>query len=107
MTTEQVDEIGQGRVWTGQRAKKIGLVDELGGLLEAVELAAELAEIIDFKILEFPRSENGIEEFFNNIETAKELSQQKIHQIYLEEIKTKFLNMQGIQALLPIKYELD
>ena len=107
MTVEEVDKIGQGRVWTGQRANKIGLVDELGGLSKAVETAAELAEITDFKILEFPRSENRIEDFFNNIESAKELSQKKIHEIYLEEIKTEFLNMQGIQALLPIKYELD
>jgi len=107
MTTKEVDEVGQGRVWTGQRAKKIGLVDELGGLLEAIDTAAELSEIKDFKIVEFPRSENGIEEFFNNIESAKEFAQKNIHQIYLEEIKTEFLNMQGIQALLPVKYELE
>tara|TARA_B100001250_G_scaffold414368_1_gene452263 strand:+ start:5223 stop:6971 length:1749 start_codon:yes stop_codon:yes gene_type:complete len=107
MTVEEVDKIGQGRVWTGKRANKIGLVDELGGLSKAVETAAGLAKITDFKILEFPRSENRIEDFLNNIESAKELSQKKIHEIYLEEIKTEFLNMQGIQALLPIKYELD
>ena len=38
---------------------------------------------------------------------GKEFAQKNIHQIYLEEIKTGFLNMQGIQALLPVKYELE
>lgn len=45
MTTEQVDEIGQGRVWTGTQGKEKGLVDELGGLEKAVEVAKQLAGI--------------------------------------------------------------
>lgn len=45
MTTEEVDKIGRGRVWTGNQALKLGLVDELGGLSRAIELAKELAGI--------------------------------------------------------------
>ena len=107
MNNTEVDAIGQGRVWTGIRAKEIGLVDQLGGLLDAIEIAGELAEIEDYKIMEFPKSENGIAEFFSSIESVKQLSQKEIHEIYLEEIKKEFLNMQGIQALLPIKYKID
>jgi protease-4 len=47
MTTEEVDKIGKGRVWTGSQAVKRGLVDELGGLSKAIDLAKELAGIPD------------------------------------------------------------
>ncbi len=45
MSKEEVDRIGKGRVWTGSQAKEHGLVDELGGLSRAIELAKELAGI--------------------------------------------------------------
>jgi len=45
MTVEQVDAIGQGRVWSGTNAKEIGLVDELGDIEDAILAAAELAEL--------------------------------------------------------------
>jgi len=45
MTAEQVDGLGQGRVWTGQQAKQLGLVDELGGLDRAIALAKQAAKI--------------------------------------------------------------
>ena len=107
MTPQKVDEIGQGRVWTGFRAKEIGLVDELGGLTDAITLASELAEIDDFKVLEFPKTKNGLENFFENIESAKQFKEKTIEELYLKEVKEKFLKMQGIQALLPIKYQID
>lgn len=50
MTVEQVDEIAQGRVWSGQDALARGLVDELGGLEGAVARAAELADLEDFDV---------------------------------------------------------
>lgn len=45
MTKEEVDKIGKGRVWTGSQAKELGLVDEIGGLSKAINLAKELAGI--------------------------------------------------------------
>ena len=50
MTPEAVNEIAQGRVWTGTKALELGLVDEIGGLDEAVQAAAELAGITDYAI---------------------------------------------------------
>jgi len=44
-TTEKIDEVGQGRVWTGRQAKEIGLVDELGGLDTAIAIAKQRAKI--------------------------------------------------------------
>ena len=49
ITPEEVDSIAQGRVWVGETALKIGLVDNLGNLEDAIKRAAELAEIEDFK----------------------------------------------------------
>lgn len=51
MTLEQVDAIAQGRVWSGKKAKELGLVDELGGLTDAVIAAAELAELEQYDTL--------------------------------------------------------
>ncbi len=52
-TAEAVDQIAQGRVWTGQQALELGLVDQLGGLNDAIQVAAELAEIDQYRV-EYP-----------------------------------------------------
>jgi protease-4 len=49
-TKEEIDQIGQGRVWTGEQALERGLVDALGGIDEAVSLAAELAGLTDYRL---------------------------------------------------------
>lgn len=50
MTTEQVDEIAQGRVWTGLKAQEIGLIDKLGNIDQAIASAAQLAGLDDYKV---------------------------------------------------------
>ncbi len=55
MTKEEVDAIGQGRVWSGENAKEIGLIDEFGGLEDAIELAAEIAGVEDYRTVSLPR----------------------------------------------------
>jgi len=55
MTIDEVHKVAQGRVWTGRKAVEIGLVDELGGIEEALKIAAELAELgSDYKVKEYP-----------------------------------------------------
>ena len=107
MSTDEVDEIGQGRVWTGLSARKNNLIDSMGGLKDAIQVASELAELTDFKIVEFPKSKNSIEVILDDITEAKLLERRSAEEIYLENIGKKFLHMQGIQALLPIEYKLD
>jgi len=58
MTKEEIDAIGQGRVWTGAQAKEIGLVDELGGIKEAVQLAAEKVGIENYSTVRFPKEKD-------------------------------------------------
>lgn len=62
MTPEQVDAIGQGRVWTGEQAVERGLVDRIGHLQDAIESAAALAELTSFGVryLEQPLSPQEI-----------------------------------------------
>ena len=67
MTTIAVDSIGQGRVWSGTDALKIGLVDELGGINEAIAAAAELANITEYKITELPVQKSPFDDFLKKI----------------------------------------
>lgn len=72
MPLERVKEIAKGRVWTGAQAKEIGLVDELGGIMTAIDAAKKLAEIDadeDVRIKIFPR-QKSIEEQINDIFTG-------------------------------------
>lgn len=84
---ERVKEIAKGRVWTGAQAKEIGLVDELGGIMTAIDAAKKLAEIDadeDVRIKIFPRQktiEDQINELFTgsaqmaqDVQTLQELA---------------------------------
>ena len=55
-TQEEIHQIAQGRVWTGTQALENGLVDELGDLNDAVDVAAEIAGLQDYKVI-YPRKE--------------------------------------------------
>ncbi len=69
LTTAQVDSIGQGRVWTGADAKERGLVDELGGLEDAIKAAAELAGIADYRQVELPEQEDFFKKLLKDLNT--------------------------------------
>ncbi|MBR4679365.1 MAG: signal peptide peptidase SppA [Bacteroidales bacterium] len=71
MTVAQVDSIGQGRVWTGISAQKIGLVDEIGGLWDAVAAAAELADIETYNIKELPEKKDEFSKLFSGLLEAR------------------------------------
>lgn len=65
-TPERIDEIAQGRVWTGKQAKDLGLVDELGGLARAVALAkarANIAEDTEVELVIYPQPKSFYELF--------------------------------------------
>lgn len=59
MTKEAVHEVAQGRVWSGEDALEVGLVDELGDIEKAIEIAAEMADIEKYKITRYPRIEEN------------------------------------------------
>ena len=113
MSKEKVDEIAQGRVWTGTMAKQLGLVDELGSLDDAIAFAAKTAKTTDYKISLFPqyKIEFGdlIRKFFG-MSVSSMQSQAIKEEIGVENYKLlqriNYLNeTKGVQALLP--YELN
>jgi protease-4 len=67
MTVEQVDSIGQGRVWNGVDAQRIGLVDELGGLEDAIDAAAGLAGLTDYKRIELPEQKDLLQQILEDL----------------------------------------
>ncbi len=110
MTYEQVDEIGQGRVWSGIDALNLGLVDELGGLDDAIETAVELAELDDFRIVELPEQKDPFEKIITDLLNEskynfveKELGTNYQYLKYLKEVS----EFNGIQARLPFEIYLN
>jgi protease IV len=67
MTLAQVDSVGQGRVWTGTDAKRLGLVDELGGLEDAIRAAAEMAGLTDYKQVEMPKEKELLQQILEDL----------------------------------------
>lgn len=104
MTKEEIDKIGQGRVWTGEQALEIGLVDALGGIDNAVRIAAELAELSDYSIVNV----SGSKDFFKEL-LEKQLDDLKVSIVkeqlgpgykYFKEYK-EMESLSGILALYP------
>ena len=62
---EELDQIAQGRVWTGAKAKELGLVDELGGLDRALEIAVEKAGIDSYTVMSYPSKSTFLEMLMN------------------------------------------
>ena len=70
MDTLYVDNIGQGRVWSGAKAKEIGLVDTHGGLFDAIYAAKLIANIDDYRIIELPKKKDPFQNIFSKINTS-------------------------------------
>lgn len=110
MDSEQVDEIAQGRVWSGEDALQVGLVDTIGSLEEAIAIAADLAEIDDYKTLQYPVIEQSVyEELWTAVmsETSlearlkPEVEHKLIQRIY-ERLEPILQAAETPQARLPI-----
>ncbi len=108
MEMDAVEEIAQGRVWSGQDAKKLGLVDEIGGLEDAIAEAASLAGIESYSIRKLPRYKSGFERFMEDLggasaEVREVLMEQELgEEAYgiLKEIRSA-INQKGIQTRMP------
>lgn len=112
MTKEQVNEVAQGRVWTGTDAKRLGLVDEIGGLEDAIAYAAELGKTEKYNLQSFPVFEKTLEEYFSEnspfplMKTRESLIKEEIGEEnyrIIEQIRN-MNSRKGVQAMLP--YEI-
>ncbi|MBK7035693.1 MAG: signal peptide peptidase SppA [Bacteroidetes bacterium] len=105
MTVEQVEEIAQGRIWIGAKAKEIGLVDEIGGIDEAIKGAVELSGLKAYEISEYPKQKPSIlDGIITNLteETAASVKAEQLGILYPHYVAvTELLNRPVIQAKLP------
>lgn len=110
MTVEQVDEIAQGRVWSGTDALNLGLVDELGDLNTAIELVAQLANIEDYRIIEKPEQKDPFEKIITELlsETRKTYLEKELGKgyYYLKEFREVY-EMKGVQARMPFSIQIN
>lgn len=107
MQKNEVDSIGQGRVWSGADAIKINLVDELGGIKAAIAYAAKQAKLADYKTVDYPKKKDFLEELLGNsseeIETRAMKANLGEQYMYMKQLKN-VLQLKGVQARLP--YEM-
>ena len=109
LSKEQVDSIGQGRVWSGQQALDNGLVDRLGSIEDAIDAAASKAGLEDYRLVTYPAMKNPFESLLGSstdrISTwfaKRELGDQYRH---YEDVK-KALGIRGMQTRLPYTMEI-
>lgn len=107
-TFEEIDAIGGGRVWSGTRAKNLGLVDELGTIQQAINYAASVAKLKDYNVQSYPAKVSKFEEFFKSAkeeEIAAKVISKKIgkenYSLFEKVTNPKFSN--GVQMSLPYK----
>lgn len=109
MTPEALREVAAGRVWSGVEAKDKGLVDVLGGLDKAVEIAAKAAKLKDgdFGVRYYPQQKSFFEQIVSELENDVQMKVAKIqlgeYYYYLEKLK-QINNLKGIQARMPFEF---
>jgi protease-4 len=113
MTVEEVNRIARGRVWTGEDALKIGLVDEIGGISEAISYASKQAGLTNAKVLYYPlQKEDPFADLMERIQ-EEEFAKSKNENYVSDELldyykKLKVLdNMNGVQMRLPFYINLN
>jgi protease-4 len=110
MTQAQVDSIGQGRVWSGEDAKNLGLVDEIGNLQDCIRAVAAKAGMTDYAVRELPELIDPFEKFLEDLTGNKEAKvlQEVLGANYViyEDLR-QIQNMKGIQARLPFLIEIQ
>jgi len=109
-STTYIDSIGQGRVWSGENGKLNGLVDEFGGLNDAVKLAAKKAGIQHYRIKELPKQKDTFEELMKSFSTKVQNSvlQSKLGESYhLWENFSREARANGIYARMPYNLEIN
>ena len=106
MTKAQVNEVAQGRVWTGNQALEKGLVDEIGSLDQAIAHAAELAELEVYGRYNYPEHEQDLANSFQQLPLLQSNFIQEYLKLIpyseLEEMKS-FSKLNGIQARIPYR----
>ncbi|MFS4416562.1 signal peptide peptidase SppA [Maribacter sp. 2307ULW6-5] len=113
MSMAQVDSVAQGRVWSGVDAQRVGLVDALGGLEDALAKAAELANITEYGIRKYPKYKTGLERLMEDLGGASAntrkawLRDEMGEELYRawESVRPS-VDQKGIQAKMPFSLNI-
>ena len=98
MTTEEVDKVAQGRVWSGSDAYKLGLVDNLGDLEDAIAAAAKLAELDEDYVVSYIKQEEGFQDKFVRELMAGAISASNQNSISISPLNRMLLKVQHAAA---------
>ncbi len=107
LSKDSVHTIAQGRVWTGEDAKAVGLVDVLGGRKRAIAMAADKAQLDDYSIENYPEQKDPFQEIMDKLTGDM---QSYVMSWYFGEQSPRLqkirslMHMQGIQARMPYSY---
>ena len=101
---EDLRKIAEGRVWTGEKAVKIGLADEVGGINRAIEVAAQLCKIKKYRIVSFPEKKNVLTEFLKEFQSETKI---RIASSYLGEEYAPLLKLKESKIQSGILARMD
>ncbi|MEE3034698.1 MAG: signal peptide peptidase SppA [Bacteroidota bacterium] len=106
ISLEEVENYAKGHVWTGKEAKEIGLIDQIGGLQDAIYEASQLAKIENFNIVEYPIVEEDFESILTEIFPSIKLldNYKKIKDITNQTSRLK--SFENLQTLIPYKVNI-
>ncbi|MEY4926322.1 MAG: signal peptide peptidase SppA, type [Bacteroidota bacterium] len=116
MTVEQVNEIAQGRVWTGKKALELHLVDSIGGLQDAINTAATFSKLKKYKLAQYPKPKKPLEILLNKLKggtSGDDAAKAIIRQQLGDELFQQFLllervrKMSGVQMRMPFEVILN
>ena len=114
MSIESVDAIAQGRVYLAPKALELGLIDEIGTLEDAINKAAELAAIDEFRLREYPRYKSDLERLLGDLPSASlSMVSSKLPSIvsdylnFWETVGGENHDYNRIQARLPFHLEIE
>lgn len=103
-----VDSIAQGRVWSGEDGLKIGLVDKIGSLQNAIDCAARMAKTSDYRLKEYPENESWINRLLNKPSTdpAAKIKEQigaENYNVFQQLVRIKQM-CNSVQARMPFEF---
>ena len=111
MDLEDLLKVASGRVWTGEQAKEIGLVDEIGGLYDAIEIAAAKAGVEDdYKLRYYPTQKTALDELLERLSgtTNARIMKNQLGEFYpYVDLLEKVERLKGVQARMPFEFEIQ
>ena len=110
MPIDKVRSLAEGRVWSGIDAKRIGLVDVLGNLEDAVNIAAKKAKLTEYRIVNYPEMEDPFDKIMKSLSNEARIylmpNEYKALAPYIKSLE-QVKNSKGIQTRLPLNFEIN